>query len=90
MVNKQFFIYGRVQGVGFRLATWREAQKLGLSGFVKNREDGSVEVVVRADLSTLEKLRSWLQVGPRAAKVNNIVEQNYEGEIQLRDFSIKR
>ncbi|NBI13387.1 acylphosphatase [[Haemophilus] felis] len=89
MVNKQFFIYGRVQGVGFRFTTWREAQKLGLSGFVKNREDGSVEVVVRADLSTLEKLRSWLQVGPRAAKVNKIVEQDYKGEIQLTDFSIK-
>lgn len=45
MITKQFFIFGRVQGVGFRFFTLQQAGKLGLKGIVRNRIDGSVEVI---------------------------------------------
>lgn len=47
MLTKQFFIFGRVQGVGFRFFTLQQAGKLGIKGTVRNRIDGSVEVIAQ-------------------------------------------
>lgn len=47
MITKQFFVFGRVQGVGFRFFTLQQAGKLGLKGTVRNRIDGSVEVIAQ-------------------------------------------
>ena len=64
------WIYGRVQGVGFRYTTQYEAKKLGLTGYAKNLDDGSVEVVACGDEGQVEKLIQWLKSGgPRSARV---------------------
>jgi len=47
VITKQFFVFGRVQGVGFRFFTLQQAGKLGLKGTVRNRIDGSVEVIAQ-------------------------------------------
>ena len=55
------WVYGRVQGVGFRYTTQHEAQRLGLTGYAKNMDDGSVEVVACGDAAQVEKLIKWLK-----------------------------
>ncbi|STY60396.1 Acylphosphatase [Mannheimia haemolytica] len=61
MVAKLFSVYGRVQGVAFRFFTLQEANRLGIKGYVRNRDDGSVEVVAEADEQTIAQLENWLQ-----------------------------
>ena len=55
------WVYGRVQGVGFRYTTQYEAKKLGLTGYAKNLDDGSVEVVACGEEGQVEKLMQWLK-----------------------------
>ena len=69
-----FLIQGRVQGVGFRWYVNREAGELGLRGWVRNTEDGDVEVVVSGSEADLAELRSSLRRGPRGARVDRLVE----------------
>lgn len=61
------WVYGRVQGVGFRYTTQHEAQRLGLTGYAKNMDDGSVEVVACGESERVEQLMKWLKAGDRAA-----------------------
>jgi len=76
----RYRIYGRVQGVGFRYSTWREARALGLTGYARNLDDGSVEVVACGTPEELEKLLSWLQAGgPRSARVDNLFSELIKG-----------
>ncbi len=71
-----FLIQGRVQGVGFRWFVHREASELHLSGWVRNTEDGDVEVVAAGAPDDLAELRSSLRHGPRGARVDRIVEHH--------------
>jgi acylphosphatase len=70
-------VYGRVQGVGFRYATQRTALEMGLHGFVRNRWNGTVQVVAEGKQATIDRLVSWLQHGPRMAYVTR-VETTYQ------------
>lgn len=74
MEKRQFTIYGRVQGVGFRFYTTRQAQKLMLSGSVKNLSDGSVLVIAVGIENQIAALRQWLKTGSPAARVDRIIE----------------
>ncbi len=62
-------IQGRVQGVGFRYAMCRQATMLGLEGWVRNREDGSVEAVVVGPAEHVDLLHAWCWRGPPGARV---------------------
>lgn len=83
-------ISGQVQGVWFRASTKAQADKLGLSGWVRNRRTGGVEVIAEGDESALESLIDWCRTGPRGARVTRIdVEhQAYAGEFD--SFEIER
>lgn len=72
MAARRFLIRGVVQGVGFRHATRREARRLGLLGWVRNRADGSVEAVAVGDERQLDALLRWVQRGPPAANVETV------------------
>jgi acylphosphatase len=77
-------IHGFVQGVSFRYYTLREAASLGVVGWVRNRYDGSVEVVAEGERAVVNKLLSWLHRGPPSAHVEK-VEAEWEpptGEFQ--------
>jgi acylphosphatase len=68
-------IRGRVQGVGFRAFVLRTARGLGAHGTVRNRGDGSVEVVVVAEAGVVEQMLGALQRGPQGARVDTVDTQ---------------
>lgn len=65
-------VQGRVQGVSFRYYTQRQASSLGLTGWVRNEPDGSVEVLAEGNKAAISRLIDFLKVGPRSANVRNI------------------
>jgi len=71
-VRAHLVIYGIVQGVGYRYSTYRKAVELGLTGWVRNREDGSVEAVFEGPTEKVEEMIKWCYVGPRGARVDKI------------------
>ncbi len=73
-----FLIRGRVQGVGFRWFVHREASELELRGWVRNTEDGDVEVVASGTPEDLAELRSSLRRGPRGSRVDNVIEHRLD------------
>ncbi len=81
-----FLIQGRVQGVGFRWFVHREASELDLRGWVRNTEDGDVEVVASGDVADLAELRASLRRGPRGCRVDRLVE-HYLDESEAEGLS---
>ncbi|AKP35055.1 acylphosphatase [Yersinia aleksiciae] len=70
------YVYGIVQGVGFRYSTQRQAQKLGVTGYARNCDDGSVEVVAYGEPEAVESLMAWIkQGGPRGARVDRVLTE---------------
>lgn len=66
-------IYGRVQGVGFREAMCREARRLGITGWVRNRTDGTVEAVIASnDAAAVSAVLDWCRMGPSLARVEKV------------------
>jgi acylphosphatase len=74
----KFIVSGRVQGVFFRASTRAEAVRLGLTGHARNLVDGNVEVLACGDSAALDALQRWLQVGPPAARVQNVARTAVE------------
>ncbi len=74
MANKcvQMFIKGRVTGVFFRASAQREARRLGITGWVKNRADASVEILAEGDEDAIKEIISWAHHGPSAARVDHV------------------
>ena len=73
-----FLIKGRVQGVGFRWFVHREASELELRGWVRNTEEGDVEVVASGSAEDLAELRDSLRRGPRGARVDRLIEHHLD------------
>ena len=72
---RRYFVEGDVQGVGFRFFAERVARQLNLGGYVKNLRDGRVEVYAIGPAGQLEELKRRLEVGPRAARVRRVEEE---------------
>jgi acylphosphatase len=66
------FVRGRVQGVYFRASAQREARRLGLTGWVKNRADGAVEILAEGDEESIKELIGWAHRGPGASRVDAV------------------
>ncbi len=82
MASIQAFVHGHVQGVFFRASVESKAAALNITGFVRNRPGGSVEVVAEGEKTRLEELVAYLNVGPPAARVTDVktVWVPYTGE----------
>lgn len=65
-------VTGRVQGVGFREATRREAERLGVGGWVRNQDDGSVAVRAEGPADAVGRFEAFLREGPRGASVDTV------------------
>ncbi len=74
MIAKLLLIQGRVQGVGYRNWMVDKARELGISGWVRNRVDGSVEALISGDVAAVEELSRLCRRGPRLAEVSSITE----------------
>ena len=82
-------VSGRVQGVWFRASTKDAADRLGITGFVKNLPDGAVYLEAEGEADTLDELITWLHTGPPLAKVTEVVVA--DGECRGFDgFEIRR
>ena len=79
-------ISGRVQGVFFRNSMQREAQYLAVSGWVRNRSDGTVEAVVQGEPAAVDAIVRWARRGPELAHVERVEIGSVEGD--FTDFEI--
>ena len=87
---KRYFVSGMVQGVGYRFFALRIAERLNLSGFVKNLRDGRVEVYAIGPGEALNSLRRELERGPSGAMVDEVREEEAAFDPQFeRSFSIE-
>ena len=82
-------VRGRVQGVSFRYYTQLEAQRLGLTGWVRNELDGSVKVVAEGSKEDLDRLLDYLEHGPRMAVVRQVESTWFPATMDFKDFEIR-
>ncbi|WP_295516118.1 acylphosphatase [uncultured Pseudomonas sp.] len=89
LLARRALISGRVQGVYYRESTRQEAQRLGVSGWVRNLADGRVECHLEGSVEALTPMELWLWQGPTAAQVTGVLleEVSCEG---LTDFQVRR
>jgi acylphosphatase len=83
-------VRGSVQGVGFRATTFDEARRLGLAGWVRNRVDGTVEVLAEGAEPKLSLFLAYLRRGPLGARVAGVLEDWSEGQGAPIPFQVKR
>jgi acylphosphatase len=86
--TRRYVISGRVQGVGFRWFVEREAVQIGIAGWVRNRDNGEVEVMATGTREQHSALRARLQEGPRAARVDQVHESSAP-ELETQSFRIE-
>ena len=72
MEIRHLTVTGTVQGVGYRHGMSREAQRLGISGWVRNRKDGSVEALIEGSAEAVAALIAWARRGPPGARVEHV------------------
>jgi len=84
-VRRRVVVSGRVQGVGFRAATWSKAEACGVAGWVRNRPDGSVEAAFEGDPEAVEALVGFCRAGPRLARIERVevCEEPVEGLLRF-------
>lgn len=83
-------IRGKVQGVSYRESARAEAQRLGLTGWVRNRSDGSVEAVVEGPSAALEAFVTWSQRGPALAHVTGVERADEVARGEFSMFTVER
>ncbi|MEO6912013.1 MAG: acylphosphatase [Edaphobacter sp.] len=86
-----YLVKGRVQGVGFRWFVQREASEIGLKGWVRNTDEGHVEVLAAGELEDLTELKDALRKGSRGSRVDAVIEHELaESEgANLKQFDIE-
>ena len=87
--TRHYSVIGRVQGVGFRWFVEREARNLGVHGWVRNRADGTVEVVAAGTNEQLNALYNKLREGPRASRVDDVEVEETAPLSDLKTFRIE-
>ena len=88
MIRRRVVVHGRVQGVFFRDSTRRQAETTGVAGWVRNREDGTVEAVFEGDGDAVARIVDWVSAGPGHADVErvDVTEEEPEG---LSGFQVR-
>lgn len=89
-IGRNYYIYGRVQGVGFRYHTLHWGKKHGLYGYVYNRYDGSVNIKAFGTFEQIQQLENWLKAGgPAGAKIEYYKSEECQVEKEVVDFHIR-
>lgn len=82
-VTRLLRITGRVQGVGYRWSMAQQAQALGITGWVRNRRDGSVEALVSGPADAVQALIDWTRRGPELSRVEGVAVQEALGAAEV-------
>ena len=82
-------VSGRVQGVSFRVWVWDEAERLGLTGWVRNEADGTVTALLVGPEARVSSMVAAMWRGPPAARVSNVVTECVEPEVAPSEFRIR-
>jgi acylphosphatase len=88
MITQKLRIRGLVQGVGYRYALRREAQRQGVAGWVRNRSDGSVEALLQGAAERVAEVIAWAQRGPPGSRVDEVEIDPAEGEAMHSGFEL--
>ncbi len=86
---KKVLISGKVQGVFFRMETRKAAQKIGVTGYVKNRSDGSVEAVFQGTPDQVARMEKWCHTGAPASRVDQVVTEDLPSAPDFSTFEIR-
>jgi acylphosphatase len=89
MPTIHLLIRGEVQGVFFRATAKKTADKLNVTGWIKNTQQGDVEAIVTGDQQQLDEFISWCNKGPEKAEVEEVIV-TYEEETFFTDFEVIR
>lgn len=81
------FISGKVQGVGFRAATVRQAHHVKIGGWVRNLADGRVEALIQGDHGQVDQMLSWFLHGPQHARVDNVEHTEVQTDTLYEHFA---
>ncbi|MCC5880592.1 MAG: acylphosphatase [Idiomarina sp.] len=81
-------IHGKVQGVFYRQSAAEKARALGLTGTVRNLENGDVKLLAEGPEAALEQLYSWCQQGPERAQVDKVVVDKSKASGEFTDFIV--
>jgi acylphosphatase len=82
-------VFGRVQGVGFRYFVMTAAIEIGLTGWVRNRRDGSVEVIAEGDIAQLKQLVGVLERGSRSSAVTDVKSELQPASGEFSSFFVR-
>ena len=77
--TKHLRIAGHVQGIGFRAAMYREAVRLDVTGWVRNRKDGTVEAVIQGPEKSILQMVAWARRGPAGGRIEQVVVSSVDG-----------
>jgi acylphosphatase len=89
-ITKHIIVKGKVQGVFFRKNTKQIADELHIKGWVKNTDDGDVEIIAVADEDAIKKLIEWCRQGPPKAEIKDVMVEDAEMNESLKNFYIYR
>ena len=86
MIRRRVIVEGHVQGVFFRQSCQRQAFAVGVAGWIRNNNDGSVEAVLEGDPDAVERVVSWMREGPAGAVVTHVkvIDEDVLGEHTFR------
>jgi acylphosphatase len=86
MEVRRLVIRGVVQGVGFRYSMAAQARLLGVTGWVRNRRDGSVEAMITGDAAQVAEMLAWSRIGPAGSAVDEVMVEYASGEFSGFDL----
>jgi len=86
IIVKRLVIRGGVQGVGYRYSMLAQATRMGITGWVRNRRDGTVEAVVAGPVGDLESIVAWARRGPPGSTVTDVAVEDAQGN--FRSFEV--
>lgn len=89
LARVQLIITGKVQGVGYRISARREAERLNISGWVKNKPNGHVEIMAEGHQTQLDQFIKWAQTGPQYADVHDVVIKKLIADNEFKQFNIR-
>ncbi len=89
MIRRRVTVHGRVQGVFFRDSTQEEAESAGVSGWVRNRDDDTVEAVFEGEEAAVERMLEFCRSGPDRADVRDVEVSEDEEPEGLRGFDVR-